>query len=234
MSSARRRISRTRCWPRSLTIARLSAMRLTAAPAPSASTGPALCRPAMAAKNVGRSPVCVDSCKIVALAQPRHQRQRFAGVRALREREDFCDIGIAGQNSFGAGKYQGIDRSSRERPLDAANKRSGQQHIAKPPQRHDQHPGGIRQCNRLHCDATEALSRGNATASLSTDRPRKARTRLPPITSSSLAWFAGNCERSFGGCHKCNTPVANRPSLRRTPACRRRTTRSESSRPQPV
>ena len=54
------------------------------------------------------------------------------------------------------------------------------------------------------------------------------------ITSASRCSFSASCERSASGCHRCSTPVAKAPSLRRTPACSSRTSRSESSLPQPL
>ena len=70
--------------------------------------------------------------KIVAFAEPQHQRERFAEARVLRERDDLCKIGIARQNSFGSGKDQRVDRGVRECPLHAANKRRGEKYVAQP------------------------------------------------------------------------------------------------------
>ena len=56
----------------------------------------------------------------------------------------------------------------------------------------------------------------------------------PAERDRACAWLSGRRERSLSGCHKCSTPVAKRPSLRRTPVRMSRTNRSESSRPQPV
>ena len=64
------------------------------------------------------------------------------------------------------------------------------------------------------------------------DSPRSARMRLLARMASSRRSFSGSRDRSASACHKCKTPVAMRPSLRRTPARIRRTRRSESSRPQ--
>ena len=66
--------------------------------------------------------------------------------------------------------------------------------------------------------ATMAQLACTEVAPFSDDRPRSARTRLPASTSASLVSFCVSCERSASGCQRWITPVANMPSLRRTPA----------------
>ena len=66
------------------------------------------------------------------------------------------------------------------------------------------------------------------------DRPRRALTPSLPMISARRRSLPSRPERSASRCHRCSTPVAKRPSLRRTPARIRRMKMSESSRPHPV
>ena len=71
-------------------------------------------------------------------------------------------------------------------------------------------------------------------ASYTADKPCRARTRSPAATPASFRSFSGNCDRPASRCQRWSTPVANVPSLRRMPACSRRTMISESSLPHPL
>ena len=76
-----------------------------------------------------------------------------------------------------------------------------------------------------------ARRRGFARAMTARAALRRCR---PAMMSASWRSLASRPERSASRCHRCRTPVANRPSLRRTPARIRRMKISESSRPQPL
>ena len=86
--------------------------------------------------------------------------------------------------------------------------------------------GHLRAAARM-CGSSAAAGCGRA------DRPRCACTRRLSSSASSRASLAVSCARSASGCQRWMTAVAKRPSLRRTPQCSRRISRSESSRPQP-
>src|SRR3989338_2531279 len=64
--------------------------------------------------------------------------------------------------------------------------------------------------------------------------PLAARIWVACNTSCKSRWFSASCERSFSRCQRWKTGAAKRADLLNMPARSRRTTRSESSSPQPV
>src|SRR6516164_1258305 len=117
--------------------------------------------------------------------------------------------------------------------FDAADERRRQQDVAQAPQDDDEHARITRQHKLAHCCTIEEDAETSSSAD-SADMPREAEIWVPSIVSCSRLRLVASWARSFHGCHRWITPVANRPSLRRTPARSRRTTRSESSKPQPT
>ena len=154
MASARRSTSFTRCSPPATATGKPRASHFTRAIAPCASTNP----DALPARRPGeqRRPVTAlgGDREIVGPPELAQERETFAGARALRQRKDSADVGIALQDAFGAAEDQHIDCRVRPRMFQAADQRRREQHIAKPPQRDDQNARACGQRN--HADRSRS------------------------------------------------------------------------------
>jgi hypothetical protein len=93
--------------------------------------------------------------EIVTAEQSNKQGDCIKRGRPLRDGNDFSKIRIASQNSFGVGKNDSVDRSLRKGPLETADDRRRQEHVAEPAQDHHKHARILRQANRIHCCAIE-------------------------------------------------------------------------------
>src|SRR5262249_26946128 len=99
-------------------------------------------------------------------------------------RDDLSQIGIACQNSFGAGKYQRVDGGLRMSEFDAADERRRQQDVAQAPQDDDEHARITRQHRLAHCCTIEEEAETSSSAD-SADMPREAEIWVPSIVSCS-------------------------------------------------
>ena len=193
----------------------------------------------------------------VRAAELRHQqwdRQQLAQSRRARPSgrarvtsAQACRAAPSRNSRTGKPPAAVVNCAAQRTPLQRRNQRDQPQHQqdarrrGRPRQRHrdrDRQPiGGDGQPFEIGCADAMAIAHpaNAATARLAAPTARAARAcgrRRDCPTACARSRRAAT--RSSSACHRCKTPVANTPSLRRTPACSRRTMISESSLPQPL